>query len=331
MSGWGWVGAGQALREAGNAFRGYQQDVRRNNETDREWELRKKAVEDEMRSRAVGEALREKEYNLAVESGQRANEALGLQRETHTRQMQGDIREQIARLGAGGEVPQSLVADAGKYGISDQVINNLPGGRTMAPGQPPVQEGLGPEFLIGENYAKEMRTPDQVQEAGRASEEHASNLAYRDILGESSLMNAQANMLNATTNRDNPRSAMRPELARQFPVLAQQVRALQTALGNAQKKTLDVAAMAMPATRDQITAEIEAITSELESTKQVYDLSLQAILSEGLNPKVDVDPLQAIRDAIGAPGRTGAAPTTPSGAPIVPTPPPRLQGSIFPR
>ena len=294
MSGWGWVGAGQAVRDAGNAFQRYQGERRRNLEEDRDFGLRAQAIQDETAHRAAMLALQRDELGLSREAGQRAQEQLDLQKQAGELARQGVVRDRFKEMNAGDAVPQSLADQATELGIADQVFQRLPGARNMAPGAIPEIEGIGPEFLIGENYAREMRPQAEIAEEARRSsaalrdaEQHTSQLKTAEALRAESA--ARAGMYGRSQQdedrrvRNNAMITVLPQARLREAADMARVQKLEQELNSnfllrtdpVQLKALETALA---------TARTQAATSRAQ-----VDKIMQGLSSAELNPQMDPD------------------------------------------
>jgi hypothetical protein len=170
MSGYGWVGAGQALREFGNAVQGYYGQRQDRQEREREEARRQQALDDEKQYRAAQLALGEQELGLSREAGQRAERGLQMQEVA-------DLERQVGRA-AGQQAAPSLVAQADKLGVKDRLFASTTDAQTMLPGYAPESSPLPTEMLLGTpaTYNRDMRTPQEVQTHEMRAAAHADDL-----------------------------------------------------------------------------------------------------------------------------------------------------------
>jgi hypothetical protein len=292
---YGLLGVGEGLKDVGKIILGYDRDRTERQERDKRFAFEKKQHEDMLARQLAQQEIAEQDLMLRSAAGSRAEQELGLARDTHRMGQQDRLRQQVARLGTGSAVPESMASSARDLGIFDQTVDAAPEGMNMAPGAQAPPSGLPPEMLISQNYAREMRTPDEISKVVQTQQAHESELASEAQARRTSeaQMRYYGQLGAAVGQRQDN---VRPELARNFPVFQAALQNAQKAHADAMKPLLSIGAVALPAAqRAQIEAQVAAAAKMVEDAQLAYDLARQAIAGEGVNKKVDPAVLQTLQ------------------------------------
>jgi hypothetical protein len=292
---YGLLGLGNGLQEFAKIFLAHDREENQRKEYQKNLDLATRRTDAGIEHDLAMRKLQERELELQREAGQRAQAGLDLQTQTHSRQMQGDIRDQIGRLGPGAAVPGSLVSDAEKFGISDQVINRMPEGMSMAPGEQAPASGLPADMLISQNYSRDMLSPDQRAEETRKAEEHTAQLGARNK--QNAYLDAQIKYLGQLgAAAGEKQDTLRPELARNIGVFAAALNTARNEYFSALKPLQSLGLL--PAQRQQAEAAATLAKRQMEQADWIYKMALTAITGKELNPEISPDSLNTLKTGI---------------------------------
>lgn len=301
MSGYGYLGAADALREFGRSVQGFYGSREDRLAREKAEAQRQQALDDDRQRDAVALALQREGMELA---DTRAQEGLRLQREASARaqadslrQGRADVRSRALQMGPGVALPESLTQDATSFGILDEIATPggaLPEGQ-VGPPTPPL--------------TREMRSPDELLKSAAFTEDQdLQRRGFEDQLKNSAALRALYAKQGEMYGRSGNKQDARPELARAFPSIASNYRSLQGMLQKAQADLDQITDEFMRPTR---AAEVEALKTEAALARALY-MEAMRVLAQG-----DETTLPALDAALG-------------GATVIPGAGARGQGTMTP-